>query len=223
MMPDGVALREVEDNCATLYHALCDLSPIVVLTWPPTRQPSLGTEGGQPPAPEQLSYLNHMGEMERKWYMKQHEFTTSLQRCVCFPCLFVCLSRLQLTWARVYHRNLTRLTLLAQRVRDDPDAAYRGNVLDRISRFTAKFEDIALRLKVRMLHSQEPSITCINHIFIPSLLITFVSNKSTARACATRRGVPSLRLSRQQHMNTIRQFLERCARTLKRSSMRCVP
>jgi hypothetical protein len=24
-------------------------------------------------------------------------------------------------------------------------------------------------------------------------------------------------------MNTIRQFLERCARTLKRSSMRCVP
>lgn len=50
---------------------------------------------------------------------------------------------------RVNHRNLTRLALLAQRVREDPDAAYRGSVLERISQFTAKFEDIALRLKVR--------------------------------------------------------------------------
>jgi len=85
-MPDGVALRDVEDDCAALYHALVDLSPVIVLTWPPIRQPSLGTEGGQPPAQEQLLYLNHLGEMERKWYLKQHEFTTSLQRCVCSVC-----------------------------------------------------------------------------------------------------------------------------------------
>ena len=86
MMPDGVALRDVEDDCAALNHALVDLSPIIVLTWPPMRQPSLGTEGGQPPAQEQLLYLNHLGETERKWYLKQHEFTTSLQRCVCLIC-----------------------------------------------------------------------------------------------------------------------------------------
>ena len=83
MMPDGVALRDIEDDCAALYHTLVDVSPIIVLTWPPMRQPSLGTEGGQPPAQEQLLYLNHLGETERKWYLKQHEFTTSLQRCVC--------------------------------------------------------------------------------------------------------------------------------------------
>jgi hypothetical protein len=52
------------------------------------------------------------------------------------------------TWAGMRYRNLTRLTILAQRVREDPDAAYRSNVLERISQFTAKFEDIALRLKV---------------------------------------------------------------------------
>jgi hypothetical protein len=79
MMPDGVALRDVQDDCAALYHALFDLAPIIVLTWPKTRQPSLATEGGQPLAAEML-YLNHMGETERKWYLKQHEFTTSLQR-----------------------------------------------------------------------------------------------------------------------------------------------
>ncbi|KAI0253699.1 hypothetical protein BJV78DRAFT_1191352 [Lactifluus subvellereus] len=124
MMPDGVALRDVEDDCAALYHALVDLAPIITLTWPPTRQPSLGTEGGQPPALEQQFQLQNMGEAERKWYLKQHEFTTSLQR------------------------NLTRLALLAQRVREDPDAAYRGNILERISQFTAKFEDITLRLKL---------------------------------------------------------------------------
>jgi len=124
MMPDGVALRDVEDDCAALYHALVDLSPIIVLTWPPIRQRSLGTEGVQPPSQEQPLYLNHVGEMDRKWYLKQHEFTTSLQR------------------------NLTRLSLLAQRVREDPDASYKGNVLERISQFTAKFEDIALRLKL---------------------------------------------------------------------------
>jgi len=46
------------------------------------------------------------------------------------------------------YRNLSRLTLLAQRVVEDPDAAYRGNVLERISQFTKKFEDLALRLKL---------------------------------------------------------------------------
>jgi hypothetical protein len=51
------------------------------------------------------------------------------------------------------YRNLSRLTLLAQRVVDDPDAAYRGNVLERISQFTKKFEDLALRLKVSRLLS----------------------------------------------------------------------
>ena len=78
MMPDGVALRDIEDDCGALYHALVDLSPIIVLTWPPMRQPSLGTEGGQPPAQEQLLYLSHLGETERKWYLKQHEFFTSV-------------------------------------------------------------------------------------------------------------------------------------------------
>jgi hypothetical protein len=51
------------------------------------------------------------------------------------------------------NRNLSRLTLLAQRVVEDPDAAYRGNVLERISQFMEKFEDLALRLKVRRLLS----------------------------------------------------------------------
>ncbi|KAH9981554.1 hypothetical protein BJV74DRAFT_989419 [Russula compacta] len=125
MMPDGVALRDVEDDCTALYHAISDLSPIIMLTWPQTRQPSLGTEGGQPwAAREQQQHFERMGEIGHKWYLKQHEFTTSLQR------------------------NLTRLTLLAQRVLEDPDAAYRGNILERISQFTAKFEDIALRLKL---------------------------------------------------------------------------
>jgi hypothetical protein len=45
MMPDGVALCDVEDDCVALYHALVDLSPIIVLTWPLIQQPSLGTEG----------------------------------------------------------------------------------------------------------------------------------------------------------------------------------
>jgi hypothetical protein len=80
MMPDGVALRDIEDDCAALYHALVDLAPIITLTWPLTRQPSLGTEGGQPPAQEHQFQLQHMSEMERKWYLKQHEFTTSLER-----------------------------------------------------------------------------------------------------------------------------------------------
>ena len=88
MMPDGVALRDVEDDCAALYHALLDLAPVILLTWPQTRQPSLATEGGLPLAAEML-YIIHMGETERKWYLKQHGFTTSLQRCVFFTRLFV--------------------------------------------------------------------------------------------------------------------------------------
>jgi len=47
------------------------------------------------------------------------------------------------------YRNLSRLTLLAQRVIEDPDTAYRGNVPGRISQFTKKFEDLTLRLEVR--------------------------------------------------------------------------
>lgn len=88
IMPDGVALRDVEDDCMALYHSLVDLTPIVMLTWPPGRQPSLGTEGGQPPAHEQQLHLDHMGETGHKWYLKQHEFTTSLQRYARSPCLF---------------------------------------------------------------------------------------------------------------------------------------
>jgi hypothetical protein len=124
VMPDGFALGDIDDACATLYHALTDLAPVITLTWPPARQPSLGTEGGQPPTAEFQLQAQHMGDVERKWYLKQHEFTTSLQR------------------------NLTRLALLAQRVREDPDAAYKGNVYERISQFAAKFQDIALRLKL---------------------------------------------------------------------------
>ncbi|KAH9058241.1 hypothetical protein EDB87DRAFT_1627311 [Lactarius vividus] len=124
VMPDGVALSVIDDDLAMLDHALSDLAPVIMLTWPPVRQPSLNTEGGQPlPAEIQLR-LQHMSDAERKWYLRQHEFTTSLQR------------------------NLTRLALLAQRVREDPDAAYRANVHERISQFMAKFEDIALRLKL---------------------------------------------------------------------------
>ncbi|KAF8267487.1 hypothetical protein EI94DRAFT_1730452 [Lactarius quietus] len=124
-MPDGVAYQVIDDACATLYHALADLAPVITLTWPPARQPSLGTDGGQPYTAEFQLRLQHMGDVERKWYLKQHEFTTSVQRT-----------------------NLTRLALLAQRVREDPDAAYRGNVYERISQFAAKFQDIALRLKL---------------------------------------------------------------------------
>lgn len=124
MMPDGVALHGIQDGCVALGTTLVNLTPVIMLTWPPGRQPSLGTEGGQPPTHEQQLHLEHMNETEYKWYLKQHDFTTSLQR------------------------NLSRLTLLAQRVVEDPDAAYRSNVLERISQFTKKFEDIALRLKL---------------------------------------------------------------------------
>lgn len=85
MMPDGVRLRDVEDDCMALYHAISDLSPTIVLTWPQTRRPSLGTEGGQPwAAREQQQHFERMGEIGHKWYLKQHEFTTSLQRYVLF-------------------------------------------------------------------------------------------------------------------------------------------
>lgn len=124
VMPDGVALQVIDDACATLYHALANLVPVITLTWPLMRQPSLGTEGGQPLTAEFRLQLQHMGDVERKWYLKQHEFTVSLQR------------------------NLTRLALLAQRVREDPDAACRCNVYERMSQFAAKFQDIALRLKL---------------------------------------------------------------------------
>jgi hypothetical protein len=144
-MPDGVALHGVQDGCVALVNTLVNLMPIITLTWPPGRQPSLGTEGGQPLTHEQRLHLEHMSETEHKWYLKQHEFTTSLQRCVC--------SRLLSTQILMNYRNLSRLTLLAQRVVEDPDAAYRGNVLERISQFTKKFEDLALRLKVRRLLS----------------------------------------------------------------------
>jgi hypothetical protein len=89
MMPDGVALHDVEDDCSALYHTLVDLTPIIMFTWPPGRQPSLATEGGQPPTREQQLHLEHIGETEHKWYLKQHEFTTSLQRYVCSSCLLV--------------------------------------------------------------------------------------------------------------------------------------
>jgi len=89
MMPDGVALRNVEDSCAALYRALFELSPIILLTWPRMRQASLDTDGGQPSAREQQSHLEHMGETEKKWYIKQHKFTTSLQRSVYSRRLFV--------------------------------------------------------------------------------------------------------------------------------------
>ena len=82
VMPDGFAYRIIEDACGTLFHALEDLAPAITLTWPPARQPSLGTEGGQPYTPEFQQQLLHMGDVERKWYLKQHEFTTSVQRCV---------------------------------------------------------------------------------------------------------------------------------------------
>jgi hypothetical protein len=148
VMPDGVALHVVEDACATLHDALVDLGPVITLTWPPSRQPSLGTDGGQPYTAEFQSQLLRMGDVERKWYLKQHEFTTSVQRYV-RPCL----PRVPPPLTHHFHphttRNLTRLALLAQRVREDPDAAYRNNVYERISQFAAKFQDIALRLKVR--------------------------------------------------------------------------
>src|SRR6266702_8677929 len=37
-----------------------------------------------------------------------------------------------------HNRNLTRLALLAQRVREDPDPAYRCTVTERLSQFVAK-------------------------------------------------------------------------------------
>src|SRR5712672_2144455 len=33
MMPDGVTLHTVKDSCASLYHALFELSPIILLMW----------------------------------------------------------------------------------------------------------------------------------------------------------------------------------------------
>jgi hypothetical protein len=112
------------------------------------------------------------------------------------------------------YRNLSRLTLLAQRVVEDPDAAYGGNVLERISQFTKKFEDLTLRLKVR--RCLENSIASMNRASIHSSLIIFGSNKSTARACAMQRGVASLHLSRRRRVNTIRHVSQRCARKSKR-------
>ncbi|SRR6266404_540161 len=79
-IPDGVAFSDVDDACAILYQELEDLTPVI--TRPTIRQPSLGTEGGQPlPAESQLRLL-HMSDAERKWYLKQHEFTISLQRYI---------------------------------------------------------------------------------------------------------------------------------------------
>lgn len=74
---------------------------------------------------------------------------------------------------QINYRNLSRLTLLTLRVVEDPDAAYRGNVLERISQFTEKFEDLALRLKVCLLLSYAPLITSINRASIHSSLIIF--------------------------------------------------
>jgi hypothetical protein len=87
MMPDGVAPHGVRDGCVALSNTLVNLTPIITLTWPRGRQPSLGTEGGQPPAHEQQLHLEHMSETEHKWYLKQHEFTASLQRYACFRLL----------------------------------------------------------------------------------------------------------------------------------------
>ena len=89
VMPDGFAYRIIEDACGALFHALEDLAPAITLTWPPARQPSLGTEGGQPYTPEFQQQLMHMGDVERKWYLKQHEFTTSVQRCVVSSSRFI--------------------------------------------------------------------------------------------------------------------------------------
>ena len=83
MMPDGVALHGVQDGCVALGTTLVNLMPTVILTWPPGRQPSLGTEGGQSLTHEQRLHLEHMNETEHKWCLKQHEFTTSLQRYAC--------------------------------------------------------------------------------------------------------------------------------------------
>lgn len=83
MMPDGVAMHRVQDECVALGNTLIILKPIIKLIWPPGRQPSLGTENGQPPTHGQQLPLEHMNETEQKWYLKQHEFTTSLQRCAC--------------------------------------------------------------------------------------------------------------------------------------------
>ncbi|KAH8994613.1 hypothetical protein EDB92DRAFT_2102576 [Lactarius akahatsu] len=144
VMPDGVALSVIDDDLAMLYHALSDLVPVITLTWPLVRQPSLNTEGGQPLPAEFQLHLQHMSDAERKWYLKQHEFTASLQRYAPSS-----LRSLFFFWLTTHgYRNLTRLALLAQRVREDPDAAYRGNVHERITQFVAKFEDIALRLKL---------------------------------------------------------------------------
>lgn len=139
-----------------------------------------------------------------------HHLTPAVRLSTLFTCLF------KLLMVRMEYRNLSRLTLLAQRVVEDPDAAYRSNVLERISQFMEKFEDLALRLKVRRLLLCGPFIVSMNRDFIHSSLITFGSNKSTARACATQRGVPSLRLSRGRRMNILRQNSSRYARTSKR-------
>jgi len=45
MMPDGVALRDVGDDCMALYRALVDLSTTIMLTWSPMRQPIVGHGG----------------------------------------------------------------------------------------------------------------------------------------------------------------------------------
>ena len=148
MMPDGVALHRVQDDCVALGNTLTSLKPIIKLIWPPGWQSSLGTENGQPQAHGQQLPLEHMSQTEHKWYLKQHEFTTSLQRCACSRLLTT-----QIIDSMMNYRNLSRLTLLVQRVVEDPDAAYRGNVLERISQFTKKFEDLELRLKVRRLLS----------------------------------------------------------------------
>jgi hypothetical protein len=82
VMPNGVEFQNIDDACGTLFHTIADLVPVITLTWPPSRQPSLGTDGGQPFTHEFQLQLLHMGDVDRKWYLKQHEFTTSVQRCV---------------------------------------------------------------------------------------------------------------------------------------------
>jgi hypothetical protein len=84
-----------------------------------------------------------MGDEEHKWYLKlslacvrRHSPSKPL------PFLVDILAH--------HTRKFTCLVVRTQHVREDTDAAHRYDVHERGSQFVTKFEDVALRLKVRI-------------------------------------------------------------------------
>ena len=213
-MPDGFAYRIIEDACGTLFHALEDLAPAITLTWPPARQPSLGTEGGQPYTPEFQQQLMHMGDVERKWYLKQHEFTTSVQRCVVSSSRFFLAEQSKQTGisrASHFSHNVSAKTQTPHIEAMSTNAYHSSRPNFRISRCVSR----CARIHLLTPHHPRHMLTEMRRFH--SSLTTSVSNKSTACACDIPRGVPSRLQNRWRRTNATRPISSKRATKSKRS------